>query len=176
HPMADFPPGDLEAEVKAYVDSVEDDLRVRKPIIEQIKDKTGTIVCSQRQEAMLCSFTLETEQGDTPRRNWRHIQLVGRELSPPSKIDSSQLTDQQGQSGSSEQDLEQSKSDIPCSPKPLGQVITRFGRAVKPNPKLVQFSVETSDCLRKEAVQQSGCEGPNALVPLSRWQEGEECV
>ncbi|KAK3514872.1 hypothetical protein QTP70_033803 [Hemibagrus guttatus] len=27
---------------------------------------------------------------------------------------------------------------------------------------LVQFSVETPDCLRKEAVQQSGCEGPNA--------------
>lgn len=41
HPMADIPPGDLEAEVKAYVDSVEDDLRVRKPIIEQIKHKTG---------------------------------------------------------------------------------------------------------------------------------------
>ncbi len=41
HPRADIPPGDLEAEVKAYVDSVEDDLRVRKPIIEQIKDKTG---------------------------------------------------------------------------------------------------------------------------------------
>ncbi|RXN15927.1 putative protein K02A2.6-like isoform X1 [Labeo rohita] len=41
HPMADITPGDLEAEVKAYVDSVEEDLRVRKPIIEQLKDKTG---------------------------------------------------------------------------------------------------------------------------------------
>lgn len=41
HPRADIPPGDLEAEVKAYVDSVEDDLRVRKPIIEQIKDRNG---------------------------------------------------------------------------------------------------------------------------------------
>ncbi|KAK3556565.1 hypothetical protein QTP70_010013, partial [Hemibagrus guttatus] len=40
----------------------------------------------------------------------------------------------------------------------------------------IQFSVETPDCLREEAVQQSGCEGPNATVPLSRWQEGEECV
>lgn len=40
--MADIPPGDLEAEVKAYVDSVEDDLRVRKPIVEQIKDQTKT--------------------------------------------------------------------------------------------------------------------------------------
>ncbi|KAK3511266.1 hypothetical protein QTP70_034683, partial [Hemibagrus guttatus] len=94
-----------------------------------------TTATVQHQEAMPRSFTLETERGDTPRRNWCHIQLVGQELSPPSKIDSSQPTDQQGQSGSSEQDLEQSKSDIPCSPKPLGQVITRFGRAVKPNPK-----------------------------------------
>ncbi|KAL7846655.1 hypothetical protein SRHO_G00216350 [Serrasalmus rhombeus] len=41
-PMADTNPGDLEVEVKAYVDSVEDDLRVRKPIVEQIKDKTRT--------------------------------------------------------------------------------------------------------------------------------------
>ncbi|RXN35694.1 Transposon Ty3-G Gag-Pol poly [Labeo rohita] len=41
HPMADITPGDLEAEVKAYVDSVEEDLRVRKPIIEQLKDRTG---------------------------------------------------------------------------------------------------------------------------------------
>uniref|UniRef100_A0A3Q2PQQ5 Gypsy retrotransposon integrase-like protein 1 n=1 Tax=Fundulus heteroclitus TaxID=8078 RepID=A0A3Q2PQQ5_FUNHE len=41
-PMAETDPGDLEAEVKAYVDSVEDDLRVRKPIIEQIKDQTRT--------------------------------------------------------------------------------------------------------------------------------------
>ncbi|KAL6470492.1 hypothetical protein MHYP_G00216110 [Metynnis hypsauchen] len=39
-PMVDTNPGDLEAEVKAYVDSVEDDLRVRKPIVEQIKDRT----------------------------------------------------------------------------------------------------------------------------------------
>ena len=40
--MADTPPGDLEAEVRAYVDSVADDLRVRKPVINQIKDKTRT--------------------------------------------------------------------------------------------------------------------------------------
>ncbi|KAK0130680.1 hypothetical protein N1851_034803 [Merluccius polli] len=41
-PMADTPPGDLETEVKAYVDSVEDDLRVRKLTIEQLKDQTKT--------------------------------------------------------------------------------------------------------------------------------------
>ncbi|KAB5522759.1 hypothetical protein PHYPO_G00163110 [Pangasianodon hypophthalmus] len=80
-------------------------------------------------------FILETERGDTPRRNRRHIQLVGREPSSPSKIDSSQPKDQQGHCGPSEQDLEQSKSDVPsephCSPKPLGQVITRYVRFLK---------------------------------------------
>lgn len=40
--MTDTPPGDLEAEVKVYVDSVEDDLRVRKPTAEQIKDEKRT--------------------------------------------------------------------------------------------------------------------------------------
>lgn len=40
--MVDTSPGDLEAEDKAYVDSVEDDLRVRKPILEQIRDKIRT--------------------------------------------------------------------------------------------------------------------------------------
>ncbi|KAK3545181.1 hypothetical protein QTP70_001769 [Hemibagrus guttatus] len=44
------------------------------------------------------------------------------------------------------------------------------------NPSQVQISVETPDCLREEAVQQSGCVGPNATVPLSRRQEGEECM
>lgn len=39
-PMADVPPGDLEPKIKAYVDLVEDDPRVGKPIIEQIRDKT----------------------------------------------------------------------------------------------------------------------------------------
>ncbi|KAK3572727.1 hypothetical protein QTP86_006995 [Hemibagrus guttatus] len=42
--------------------------------------------------------------------------------------------------------------------------------------RTVKFSVETPGSLREEAVQQSGCEGPNASVPLSRRQEGEECV
>ncbi|KAK3507124.1 hypothetical protein QTP70_007819 [Hemibagrus guttatus] len=52
------------------------------------------------------------------------------------------------------------------------------GRRQRGRPKrsLVQFSVETPDCLREEAVQQSGCLGPNATVLLSRRQEGEECV
>lgn len=98
-----------------------------------------TTATVQRQEVTPRSFTLETERGDTPRRNRRHIQLVSQEHSSPPNIDSSQPKDQQRQCGPSEQDLVQSKSEFPseppCSPKPLSQVITRFGRTVKPNPK-----------------------------------------
>ncbi|RXN04032.1 multidrug resistance-associated 1 [Labeo rohita] len=239
HPMADITPGDLEAEVKAYVDSVEEDLRANGmaeravrtakwilkqddphqallsyrstrteptkesparllmgreirttlpvlkeslqpmwPDLEKVKtndvkakqcyekyynrkystkplpplsigdrvrlkidgEKAWTTTATvQRQEVTPRSFTLETERGDTPRRNRRHIQLVSQEHSSPPNIDPSRPKDQQRQCGPSEQDLVQSKSEFPseppCSPKPLSQVVTRFGRTVKPNPK-----------------------------------------
>lgn len=38
------------------------------------------------------------------------------------------------------------------------------------------LSVQESDGLEEETVSQSGSEGPNALVPLARRQQCEECV
>lgn len=39
-----------------------------------------------------------------------------------------------------------------------------------------QQCVEQSDCLREEAVAESGGSGMDALVPSARWQEDEESL
>ncbi|KAK0130679.1 hypothetical protein N1851_034802 [Merluccius polli] len=95
-----------------------------------------TTATVQRQEATPRSFTLETERGDTPRRNRRHIQLVNRELSSHPKA--SQPTDEHGQCEPAGQDLSDTSNvpaETPASPQHSSQVITRFGRTVKPNPR-----------------------------------------
>ena len=97
---------------------------------------TATVKC---QDATPRSFTLETERGDTPRRNRRHIQLVNQELPSLPKVEASQPVDQQGQSVPVKQDFSITKSHVPAdapgSLQPLVQVTTRFGRTVKPNPR-----------------------------------------
>lgn len=91
----------------------------------------------QRQEAAPRSFTLETERGDTPRRNRRHIRLVNQELSSPRKMDVPQPTEQDGQHEPAELDVPAASApaDVPDSPEHPTPVVTRFGRTVKPNPR-----------------------------------------
>ena len=96
-----------------------------------------TTATVKRQEATPRSFTMETEQGNTPRRNRRHIQLVSREPSLPPKTDSPQQQDLEGPAEPDFGDTQSIPSEPPSTPKSSGQVVTRFGRTVKPNPRYV---------------------------------------
>ncbi|KAK3512910.1 hypothetical protein QTP70_028968 [Hemibagrus guttatus] len=49
----------------------------------------------------------------------------------------------------------------------LGEIVGSPASRLEKTLGLVQISVETPDGLREEAVRQSGCVGPNAMVPLS---------
>ncbi|KAK3523840.1 hypothetical protein QTP70_010455 [Hemibagrus guttatus] len=53
---------------------------------------------------------------------------------------------------------------------------TSTARLVPPSLREKVLGVEEPDGLWEETVTQSGCEGPNASVPLSRQQGGEECM
>ncbi|XP_062849175.1 uncharacterized protein K02A2.6-like [Trichomycterus rosablanca] len=98
-----------------------------------------TTATVQRRETAPRSFTLETERGDTPRRNRRHIQLVNQESSSPPKMETSPPNDQHVQSVPARQDFSATRAyvpaDTPGPPQLSAQVVTRFGRTVKPNHK-----------------------------------------
>lgn len=77
--------GDLEAEVKAYVDSLEEDLQVKKPIVEEIKDETETgssvhpQVCSKQLAGSSTGSTSTNEQIVSPGSMRRVLQKINQD-------------------------------------------------------------------------------------------------